>query len=233
MDLFGSPAGVRNVLYLYLALAFPLIMTVFHHRTLVRKHGGYRGFLLYFVAFFALFLAIPALIIIAAAPGPWDFFTSLGFAFGRTGKSVLLTAIAVPVVLLAAFFATRDPAMKAQYPYSKEACAGLKTFVIYETCYIGLYYLPWEFLFRGILFFPLIPALGLLPALAVQTIVSTIYHFGHPDSEIYAALGGGIIFGLIAYATGSFLTTFIIHSLAGVATDSFLYHRYHRPGGTA
>ena len=118
--------------------------------------------------------------------------------------------------------------MKAQYPFSKEACAGLKKFVIYETCYLGLYYLPWEFLFRGLLFFPLIPAIGLLPAVAVQTTISTIYHFGHPDAEIFAALGGGIVFGLIAQATGSFLYTFIIHSLAGIATDSFLYFRCHR-----
>ena len=233
MDLFGSAAGVRNVLYLYLALAFPLIMTVGHHRTLIRKHGDYRGVLLYFAAFFVLFLAVPALIIIAAAPSPGDFFTSMGFTFGRTGKSALLTAVAVPVTILAAFLASRDPAMRAQYPFSKEACAGLKKFVIYETCYIGLYYLPWEFLFRGILFFPLVSALGLLPALAVQTIISTIYHFRHPHSEIYAALGGGFIFGLIAYATGSFLSPFIIHSLAGVATDSFLCSKSHSRGRTA
>jgi membrane protease YdiL (CAAX protease family) len=233
MGLFGDAAGVRNVLYLYLAFAFPLIMTVGHHRTLVRKHGEYRGVLLYFAAFFVLFFAVPALIIIAAAPSPRDFFTSLGFTFGRTGRSALLTAIAVPATLLAALFASRDPAMRAQYPFSKEACAGLKKFVIYETSYIGLYYLPWEFLFRGVLFFPLVSALGLLPALAVQTMISTIYHIGHPHSEIYAALGGGLIFGLIAYATGSFLTTFVIHALAGVATDSFLCSRSHSRGQTA
>ena len=108
MDLFGSAAGVRNVLYLYLALAFPLIMTVGHHRTLIRKHGDYRGVLLYFAAFFVVFLAVPALIIIAAAPSPGDFFTSLGFTFGRTGKSALLTAVAVPVTILAALCAMAD-----------------------------------------------------------------------------------------------------------------------------
>lgn len=230
MGLFSSAEAVRNVLYLYLAAAFPLMMTVFHHRTLLKKRGDYRAFLLYFTAFFALFLAVPVLIILIAAPDPRAFLASVGLTSGRAGRGLLITAASVPVALLAAVVGSRDPAMKGQYPFSKEACAGPKKFILYETSYLFFYYLSWEFLFRGILFFPLVAAVGLIPALTVQTIISTVYHFGHPDSEIFAALGAGLAFGLIAYATGSFLYAFIIHALAGIANDLFLYHRFHRPG---
>jgi membrane protease YdiL (CAAX protease family) len=224
----SSAPGVVGILYVYLAAAFTLVATGFHHRTLRKKRGDYRAFLLYFTAFFSLFMAGPIIIIFAAAPRPGSFLAAAGLAAGRAGRGLLLTAVAVPITLLLSFVASRDPVMKDQYPFSKEACAGFKKFVVYEALYVVLYYLPWEFLFRGILFFPVVQAAGLLPALGLQTIISTVYHLGHPDSEIFAALAAGIIFGLIAYVTGSIFYTFVIHALAGVANDSFLYHRYHR-----
>ena len=220
--------GIVGVLYVYLAVAFTLMMTVFHHSTLRKKHGDYRACLLYFAAFFSLFLAVPLVIIGLAAPGPAGFLAAVGLRAGRASRGVLLTAVAVPIVLLMSSLASRDPVMKEQYPFSKEACAGLKKFVVYEACYFVLYYLPWEFLFRGLLFFPLAQAAGLVPALALQTAMSTVYHLGHPDSEVFAALAAGFIFGLIAYATGSILYPLVIHALAGIANDSFLYHRHHR-----
>jgi membrane protease YdiL (CAAX protease family) len=229
----SSVPGVISVLYVYLAAAFTLMVTVFHHRTLVRKHGDYRAFVLYFAAFFSLFLAVPLVIIALAVSSPGSFLAAVGLTAGRAGKGLLLTAAAIPVVLIGSFVSSRDPVMKDQYPFSKEACASLKKFVIYEALYLVLYYLPWEFLFRGILFFPMVQAAGLIPALGLQTILSTVYHLGHPRSEIFAALGAGFILGLIAYGTGSILYPFLIHALAGIANDSFLYHRYHGPDQAA
>jgi membrane protease YdiL (CAAX protease family) len=228
MGLSSSGPGAANILYVYLAVAFPLMMTVFHHRTLLKKRGDYQGSLLYFAAFFVLFFAVPMLIVAVAAASPRNFLASVGLAAGRAGTGLVFIAIAVPVALLAAVIGSRDPVIRAQYPFSKEACLDLKRFVRYEIAYLCLYYLPWEFLFRGILFFPLIPAVGLVPALVLQTIISTVYHLGHPDTEIYAAAAGGFIFGLIAYATGSFLYTVIIHALFGIALDSVLCYRFYR-----
>jgi len=78
----------------------------------------------------------------------------------------------------------------------------------------------------------LIPAVGLVPALSVQTIISTLHHFGHPPSEIFAALGAGFVFGLIAYYTGSFFYTIFLHALTGVATDFFIFRRDYRSANT-
>jgi membrane protease YdiL (CAAX protease family) len=233
MGLLSSGVDVRNALYLYLVLAFPFMMTVFHFRTLLKKRGDYRAALLYFAAFFTAFLALPVLIVFVAAPSPWDFLGFAGLTPGHVGTGLLLAAVAVPVTLALGFIGSRDPAMRAQYPFSKEACADPRKFVWYEIAYFVLYYLPWEFVFRGLLFFPLIPLIGLIPALAIQTIVSTLYHFGHPPTEVFAAVGAGIIFGLIAYVTGSIFYTVLIHAEIGIATDVVLYLRRSRPARSA
>jgi len=230
VGLLNSAADVLAVLYVYLAAAFALMITVLNYRTFLKKHGDFRSFLLYFTAFFLAFMAVPVAIIVFLAPAPLDFLRSVGLTLGRSGTGLLIMAASVPVALLAAFIGSRDPVMKAQYPFSKEACASPKTFILYEACYLVFYYLPWEFLFRGILFFPLVPAVGLVPALGLQTIISTLYHFGHPDSEVFAALAAGLAFGLIAHATGSFLYTVFIHALVGIGNDVLLYVRFHRPG---
>jgi membrane protease YdiL (CAAX protease family) len=229
MGLFNSGVEVRNALYLYLAAAFPVMMTVFHFRTLLKKRGDYRAIMLYFAAFFTAFMALPVLGVLVTAPSPADFLRFVGLTPGHVGTGLLFAALGLPAALIVGFLGSRDPAMQAQYPFSKEACAGPRKFIRYEIAYFALYYLPWEFVFRGLLFFPLIPLVGLVPALAVQTIISTLYHFGHPPTEIFAAVGAGFIFGLIAYATGSIFTSALIHAEVGVATDAFLYFRRLRP----
>jgi membrane protease YdiL (CAAX protease family) len=222
MGISNSVLDVLSVLYVYLALAFALMMTGLRRRALQARFGDLRGAILYFVAFSAVFLAAPALIIVAGAPHPGEFLRSVGLATGHAGTGLLLTAAGVPAALAVGFIGSRDPAMRKQYPFSAEACSSPRRFVLYETAYLVLYYLPWEFLFRGILFFPMVPLVGLVPAMAVQTIASTLYHYGHPASEVFAAAAAGFIFGLIAYATGSIFYTVAIHAMVGIATDTFV-----------
>jgi membrane protease YdiL (CAAX protease family) len=232
MGLLPSGVDVRGVLYVYLAFAFVPMMTVFHHRTLRAKHGDFRGAILYFAAFFALFLALPLAIILAGAPRPGDILASFGVAAGHAGTGLLLAAIGVPLALAAGFIGSRDPALREQYPFFKSACSGMRRFALYEGAYLALYYIPWEFLFRGVLFLPLVPLIGLVPALAVQTIASTLDHFGHPASEIISAAAAGFVFGLIAYATGSIFYTAVLHATVGIATDTFICLRRRTGAGS-
>ena len=64
---------------------------------------------------------------------------------------------------------------------------------------------------------------GIIISISIQTIISTIYHIGHPFEEILGAFAGGFIFGIIALLTGSFLYTWLIHAALGIATDTFVY----------
>ncbi|MCX6556432.1 MAG: CPBP family intramembrane metalloprotease [Candidatus Aminicenantes bacterium] len=228
MDISLDPGLTRALLYPYLALAFTLMATVFHHRRLRRHRDELNAVLLYFAAFFLFFLAAPVALIMLTAADPAAFLRSLGLTLGRSGRGLALSAAAVPVCLVAAFIGSRDPAMREQYPFAKTACRTPAVFAAYEAAYLVFYYLPWEFLYRGLLFLALLPTLGLAPALALQAIISTLHHFGHPDSEIWAACGSSFIFGLVAWMTGSFLYTVFIHALVGIANDTFLYRRWHR-----
>jgi membrane protease YdiL (CAAX protease family) len=216
------------VLLLYLSAAFALAVTVFHRRRFLKQGDDFRALLLYFASFFILFFVVPCGLIFITAREPFQFLKEAGFSLGDYGKGFLIAAIGAPVAVLAGFIGSTDAQLRRFYPFSKSACRTGKKLLAYETAYLFLYYLPWESLFRGILFFPLIPSLGLIPALCLQTILSTLYHIGHPDSEIFASLAAGFLFGGIAYVTGSFLYTFFLHALVGISTDMFIRQRDYR-----
>lgn len=220
----AGPGGLPLALvYLELILALTFLTTGLHFRALRKTRDELTAVRGYFLAFFILLLAVPCLLVFLTSSGPWATLASFGWTFGRAGRGFALAAVGLPIAILAGSIGSRDPEMRKMYPFAKAACAGTRTFAGYELTYLFLYYLPWESVFRGVLFLPLIPIVGLIPALAVQTAISTLLHIGHPDAEVFAAAGAGLVFGLIAYATGSFLYTFILHAATGIATDTFLF----------
>lgn len=220
----AGPGGLPLALvYLELLLAVTLLATVLHFRRLKERREELGAVRLYFQAFFALMLVLPGLIVAATARRPLETLASFGWTFGRAGLGAGLIAAGLPLAVLAGFIGSRDPGLQKMYPFAKAACAGAGTFVRYEILYLVLYYLPWEFVFRGVLFLPLVPVLGLVPALAIQALASTLLHIGHPDSEVFAAAGAGLAFGLVAFFTGSFLYTFVLHAATGMATDAFIF----------
>jgi membrane protease YdiL (CAAX protease family) len=221
----AGPSVPLALICVELALALTLLASVLHFRSLRKTRDELAAVRLYFLFFFVLLLLAPCLLVFLTSADPASTLGSFGATFGRAGRGFALTAIGLPLALLAGFIGSRDPEMKKMYPFAKAACAGARTFAGYELSYFVLYYLPWEFVFRGALFLPLIPAIGLIPALAVQTTISTLLHIGHPDTEIFAAAGAGIVFGLIAWTTGSFLYTLVLHAATGIATDTFLFLR--------
>ncbi len=220
---------VQSVLWIYLAAAFALVFSFFHYRSLLRKWDDFRAYLAYFAIVFCLFLVIPCLIVFLFSPDPALFLKGAGLSLGNWKRGLLVAGVGAPVAFLSGFIGSRDAELSRFYPFSKTACRSPKTFIAFEAAYLLLYYVAWEFLYRGILFFPLIPAVGLVPALSIQTIISTLHHCGHPLSEIFAALAAGFIFGLVAYYTGSFVYTIFLHALTGISTDLFIYRRAYRP----
>lgn len=225
----AGPGGpVLALVYLEIVVALTLLVTVLHFRRLREKRGELRAVRLYFASFFALLLAVPCLTVLLAAAKPLDLLASSGWTSGRAGLGAVLILAGLPLAVLAGFIGSRDPAMQKLYPFAKAACADARTFAGYELSYLVLYYLPWESVFRGVLFLPLVPVIGLIPALAMQTVISTLLHIGHPDPEVVAAAVAGIAFGLIAYFTGSFAAPLVLHAATGIAADTFLFVRLRR-----
>lgn len=202
--------------YCWQVLALAVLVTVLSRGRCARRWGDYRGHLVYFGFFFLLMGAVPAVGLGIADAAE---LARLGLRLGNLRLGLTLLAAAVPTVALVLLGAMRDRSLETQYPLSREAMATPTRFAIYEAAYFFGYYPAWEFTFRGLLFFPLVSTLGLVPALAIQTALSTLLHIGSPDSEVWGAVVGGAAFGLVAHFTGSFLYPLVIHSGLGVVHD--------------
>ena len=222
-----EPASMRIALP-YLACALTLLVTVFYHAALKRRYGDAKGTWLYFAAFFTLTAAVPLLLIAAMESEPFRVLNDLGLSWGAYRIGVILVAGFIPISVAIGNSVSKTEEMKRWYPFSKQVCARADTFIVYEIGYLLLYYTAWEFLYRGILFFPLLNSLGFLPAAALTTALSTLHHIGHPKSEIFGALLGGIVFALIAAVTRSLLYVFVIHAMIGIVNDCFIYARTYR-----
>jgi membrane protease YdiL (CAAX protease family) len=213
----------------YLGFAFLVVLGFFHplHRSR-RQRGDFRAYLIYFAAFFAFFFLVPCVLIALVRGGGLASLEEIGLTTGHVTRGLTIMALGAPVAVLSGWIGSGDRALRGFYPFSKEACRSAGKLAAFELAYIILYYPAWEFLFRGVLFFPFVPAIGLIPALAVQTALSTLYHLGHPPSEILASAAAGLVFGLIAFWTGSFFYGVFLHAAVGVSTDTFIYLRFYR-----
>ena len=232
--------GVKNYLTLYsllfliYAVGFALISSLFNYKSLLKKYkDDLKVFIRYFAYFSLFLLLIPVIGIFLYSPHPLKILKNLGFQPGNFKLGLILILISIPILVFAAYISSNDPNFKRYYPFSKNACRSLKTFVVYEISYLLMYYIAWEFTFRGFFLFSIVEMMGysrsgILIAILIQAIISTVYHLGHPDLEILSALFGGIIFGIVAYATKSILYTIFIHAFLGILNDTFLYVRYYK-----
>ena len=166
---------------------------------------------------FLLMFVVPAFIVkVVFKSGLRDF----GLQLGDARWGFRFVAIALPVLLLAAYVGSLDPAVREEYPLAKSMIGDVPTFLVVEVFYL-FYYLGWEFLFRGFMLFGL-EKYGALAAILVQTIPSTIVHIGKPASESFAAIVAGLVFGYLAVRTRSILYPLILHAAVGIGTDVFV-----------
>ncbi len=139
----------------------------------------------------------------------------------RTVRSFLLLA---PGCVLAGYLASRDPATRQLYPINASAGNSPAMFALHACSYL-MFYLGWEFHFRGFLQFGLREKLGTANALLVQVMASSLLHLGKSPLESFSAILGGILWGVIAYRTRSLLSGMLQHFLLGMSLDWFLCYR--------
>ena len=149
-----------------------------------------------------------------------------GTQFGEK-KLGLIIVLAFLVFTPLFYFSSNNQQLINTYPMSKDVLGSWWTFVLYELAYVLLYYVPYEFFFRGVL------QLGLSngrwkkwQSIAYVTALTTFLHLTKPWTEIVAALVAGILFGIIAEKTKSWYYVFMIHILTGVLTDTFCALRF-------
>lgn len=145
----------------------------------------------------------------------------LGLSAGDVRRGLAFLAAGVPVALLAAWIASRSPAMAALYPLAHDLAPETGAFVTHALGY-GLYYVGFEYFFRGFLLLGLSDRLGAGTANVLQATLALMLHFGKPPLEMAVTFPASLAFGWSVIVTRSIWYVVLIHWVAGVALDWFL-----------
>jgi membrane protease YdiL (CAAX protease family) len=186
-----------------------------NHRTLLFWLGMYR-----MIGAFLLFGVIPMGIVRYVFREPLaDYGLQPGIPL-RTARSFLMAS---PIIVLIAVLTGHNTAYVDIYPLNEmirpqNIRINYWTFAIHAVIYTG-YYFGWEFLFRGFLQHGLSKQCGVPTAILVQTLASTMLHYGHPGSEVFGSIIAGLVWGILAFRTRSILSGFAQHSLLGIVLD--------------
>ena len=193
--------------------------------------GDLAGYWARFSLSFLLLGAAPAILAAAFRERPAD----LGLVLRTPLLRKPLFWLLVPAAMLIGAFGATSPDLGSFYPYSRDLVAkvreaGFAPFAGHFAAYFFLYYVPWEFFFRGFLLFPFTRAAeregsgptAIATLVLFQTIPSTLLHFGHPISELASAVVAGIVFGALAWRTRSIVPGLILHAAIGLGTDGFI-----------
>jgi membrane protease YdiL (CAAX protease family) len=170
-----------------------------------------------FLAAFVLLLVVPCLWI---RLGTRESLADHGLCVGDWRFGLKFLGLGMLVLALPLYANAGSPDFQAEYPLAGIAGRSLRLFLLWELCYL-VYYVAWEFFFRGFWQIGLSRHLGLVAALALQTAVSTIMHIGKPEAETMAAIVAGVVFGLVAVRTRSVLYVILLHWYVGFMTDLF------------
>jgi membrane protease YdiL (CAAX protease family) len=128
-----------------------------------------------------------------------------------------------PVLAALTYPSSRMESFVAEYPLYKGAGASPSIFIVYSLLYL-VYYIGWEFFFRGYMQFGLGGRLGVAIAILVQTLASCLLHIGKPGAEIYSSILGGIVWGMVVFRARSLLPVLLLHWLLGISLDAFIIY---------
>jgi membrane protease YdiL (CAAX protease family) len=205
----------------HLADAIPEACVLFCDRAPSAEARAASGAVYSFAAGFLLLGLVPALLVrFVFRERLADYGVRLGEK-PRTFRSMLLMG---PCFVLGAYFAAGDPAVRAVYPLNPSAGWSREMFGMHAATYL-LFYLGWEFHFRGFLQMGIRQRLGDVNALLVQVLASGILHIGRPATETYASLAAGLLWGVLAIRTRSLLSGLTQHYLLGISLDWFLCYQ--------
>ncbi len=166
-------------------------------------------------------LLLPAGLMLALG----DSLRSVGWGLGdwRFGVSVTLTASLVAVVVMA--LGSADPSLQLTYPWAGEWVGASPLNLLLWVFLYGLYYVSFEFFYRGFMLRVVEPAWGLSAAIWTQALASTLLHLGKPPAETFAALPAGLLFAVLAVRGRSLLYPVVLHLVIGLSTDVFILAR--------
>ncbi len=168
-----------------------------------------------FLGVFLVFGTIPAAlspVILGKSP------YGLGLGRGNVKSAAALCALGLPVAAVSAYVASTSPELRQVYPLGGTPAGSLQAFSVHAGSYL-LYYLGFEYLFRGFLLLGLEDELGALNANVLQSVLATAFHLGKPVLETLAAFPASLLFGWLTLKTRALWCALVLHWAVGVAVD--------------
>lgn len=184
------------------------------------------GHLWWFASSIALYLFMPLLLALATRG---SFNERYGFQLGDWRAGLGITALFLFIMLPATWVASKLDSFKGMYPLAGNASymvniGGGKTevswsvFFVYELGYF-LYFIAWEFLFRGWMVHGLSPKWGRAAAILAQVAPFAVMHLGKAELEALGSIIAGVALGILSVRTRSFYYGALIHGVVAVWMD--------------
>lgn len=157
-----------------------------------------------------------------------------GISLGELKRVRNLVLMFVPLSIWLTWVTGENVDYFGTYPYNpmilgghSSIAEGRRFLLIYFTLYVLLYYVSWEFFFRGFLQIGTERSVGCFNAILIGTAFSTFAHIGpHAMVETIGAIGGGILWGFFVYRTRSILPSLLMHATLGIGLDFFLLYYF-------
>ena len=178
------------------------------------------GFLYQYFSDILLLVMVPVLIIRGLLNEPLK---DYGVRIGdwRFGLKYCLFFIVVLTPFL--YMNGKDPSFHGFYPLCRDLYGkGPFHWLWWELTYL-VYYVAWEFHFRGYLQLGMEKRVGPVIALAIQMLPSVVIHIDRPFGECLSAVAGAWLLGVLAWRTRSILWPILLHWYIGGMTDFFCY----------
>ncbi len=150
-----------------------------------------------------------------------------GHADDTTGKRIKAVWDAYPLWLKLVALATAvaiginshfDPCLRSTYPIPDGSPWSIFRYLVFMPSYV-LYYLAFEFHYRGFLLPALGDRFGFKTALLIHAITPTILHIGLCPGELIGSFPGQIALGWIALRGGSIWPALILHVIVGLTLE--------------
>ena len=141
---------------------------------------------------------------------------------GNLTFATICCVLAAPLVIAIGYGSAQSPEFQAMYPINpvaKTSAAALAWHLVGQI----FWYAAWEFHFRGFLQHGMAKSNGITTGIWVQTLASTLAHFGKPEAEVFASIIAGVLWGALACAPGRCWPGYIQHWLLGASLDFFLF----------
>lgn len=166
---------------------------------------------------------MPALSVISLLGIP---LLDMGFKVQDSPISIVWTIVLCVAIFVLNFIIPKSEQHLELYPQMRLTEWKWKHLLLDSLGWVA-YLISYEFLFRGMLLFVLVPVWGVWPAILVSTSLYALAHVPIQMKEAFGAFPFGIFLAMITLYTGSIWMAFFIHLSLAVSNNLFCV--YHHP----